>query len=628
MEQSPPIGQGSRLLLQGGAGGYRPSPFEGIMLLLFLAIAMFIGYSIYARANHLNAKPPAASTYLPAFRITLTSTVSATGTVSASQQVTLTFDRSGGVGAGKIAAFMAGLGDQVVTGQALAKIDDTDLIQAQTSAESALASSQARLNAVISPSPADIASASQSISSAQSQVATAQKNLDDLQTGPTAGDRAAAQQSVLTAQNSVITAQTNLTRAQNSLFSDQQSVRDASDSINNANIAISGAYFDVTRNFNPSLTGSPTFCPSPPFNGGPAPYVPSTCGSFSGTGTGGTGGNGSTATSTAASNYAQALNAYAAARAKLISSQGQFSSAQQQLTTDQNSIQGLQASVQTAQSSVTVAQQKYNDLLLPPTASQMDAVRASLDAARASQTSAEARYNALLRPTPDVVLPLQANVDSAAAALATAQKNVKAGTIVAPFDGLISQVTGDVGTQVQSNTPVFILLNPKLVRIDANVDQAYVNDLRAGQIASVTFDAIPGRTYQSTVSAIGLTPTVQQGVVSYVVTLGLDTSRLASDVPVPKPGMTAAINVTTSRTENALVVPTRSIRRIGRNQNLTVKKADGTDELRAVTTGATNGTLIQITSGLTDGDQVLVSAASGTGARPATSGTARPATFP
>jgi multidrug efflux pump subunit AcrA (membrane-fusion protein) len=88
--------------------------------------------------------------------------------------------------------------------------------------------------------------------------------------------------------------------------------------------------------------------------------------------------------------------------------------------------------------------------------------------------------------------------------------------------------------------------------------------------------------------------------------------------------MTGSITITTNRVDNALVVPSRAIRRVGRNSTVTVKKEDGSTETRNVTAGTTNGTLTQILSGLQDGEQVLVStpttSTSATGNRPTTTG--------
>jgi hypothetical protein len=159
------------------------------------------------------------------------------------------------------------------------------------------------------------------------------------------------------------------------------------------------------------------------------------------------------------------------------------------------------------------------------------------------------------------------------------------------------------------------------------VGQADVSNLKVGQTANVTFDALQGRSYAATVTAIGLTPTIQQGVVTYVVTLAVDTARLAEGTPIPTPGMTASINVTTNRVENALVVPSRALRRAGRASTVTVKTPEGTEQ-RTVTTGVTNGTLIQVVSGLQDGDEVQVSAPATTSSTTPTGGGQNFQTFP
>jgi hypothetical protein len=83
--------------------------------------------------------------------------------------------------------------------------------------------------------------------------------------------------------------------------------------------------------------------------------------------------------------------------------------------------------------------------------------------------------------------------------------------------------------------------------------------------------------------------------------------------------MTSSISITTNRTENALAVPARAVRRIGRNQTVQVQTPNGPEQ-RTVTTGATNGTVIQILSGLQDGDAVLVTPPVAPAQRPAGAG--------
>jgi multidrug efflux pump subunit AcrA (membrane-fusion protein) len=312
--------------------------------------------------------------------------------------------------------------------------------------------------------------------------------------------------------------------------------------------------------------------------------------------------------------YNSAASSYNAARSGYQSAVSGLSTAETTLDTLRKTLNSgnLQRSIQNAQIGLTAAQQKLAETRAGAKVSELEAARRSADSARASLTAAQARYDDLFDPpAPDVLLPLQNAIDQAQADVETAKKNLAAATIIAPFDGQISQVTGEVGTQVSATTAVFILLNPNVIRIDANVDQADVSNIKAGQTANVTFDALPGRSYQAQVAALGLTPTITQGVVTYVVTLSVDTARLAQGTPVPAPGMTGSIQVTTTRTDNALVVPSRAVRRSGRTATVTVRTGSGTEQ-RQVTTGVTNGTLIQIVTGLQDGDEVLVSAPSTT----------------
>lgn len=594
METSPPIGQRPRILLQSGGGGPRLSPFELIVLGVVFLVSIYGSYAAYARFTDLNKAPPTAQTFAPAVRTTLTSSVSATGTANSSQQVNLTFDV--GTGGGKIKEFMVKLGDQVVSGQPLAKLDDTDLAQSLKSAESALASAQARLNAAISPSTADRASSQQSIAQAQSTLSNAQKSYEDLRAGVKPADRLTAEQSVLTAQAGVQTAQNNLVKGQTTLQSDQTAILNAQNDLNSANLSVTSTYNSLVTAVNSlssecrALVRTPiqgqTASPAPALSSPSATPVTGTCNSLSG--------------------YTTAANSYNSALSSATKAVSSLQTAQNSLVNDQNNMASLQTALQTAQVSIQTAQAKYQDTVAPPTQQEIDAAQASLESAKKSLESAQAKYDQLLNPKADTVLPLQAAVDQAAASVETAKKLLAAATITAPFDGQISQLNGDVGTQVTSSTVVFILLNPKTLRLDANIDQAYISNVRSGQTATVTFDALTGNSYQATVTAVGLTPTVQQGVVSYVGTLGIDTTRIPQGTPVPTPGMTASINIQTSRTENALAIPSRAVRRIGRNQTVTVKTPAGSEQ-RTVTTGATNGTLIQITSGLQDNDEVLVS---------------------
>ena len=93
MEQAPALGTRPRILLSGANAPFRLSPFEAISLLTVIAVAGFISYTAYNRFSGTNKTPPTPPVYVPAIRRTLTSSVSTTGTIQATQQVNLTLDR-------------------------------------------------------------------------------------------------------------------------------------------------------------------------------------------------------------------------------------------------------------------------------------------------------------------------------------------------------------------------------------------------------------------------------------------------------------------------------------------------------------------------------------------------------
>jgi macrolide-specific efflux system membrane fusion protein len=72
-----------------------------------------------------------------------------------------------------------------------------------------------------------------------------------------------------------------------------------------------------------------------------------------------------------------------------------------------------------------------------------------------------------------------------------------------------------------------------------------------------------------------------------------------------KAGMTASATITTQRKENVLLVPSRAIKRTGGQQVVEVTK-DGQTEQRTVRTGITDGQQTEITSGLEEGEQVVI----------------------
>ena len=258
-------------------------------------------------------------------------------------------------------------------------------------------------------------------------------------------------------------------------------------------------------------------------------------------------------------------------------------------------VAAAQQQLESAKQGLAVAQQKLADLKAGPKPADVDAAKSAVASA---QSALDAKTSG---PTAQDIALQQEQINQAQISVRQAQMNLDGAKIVAPFDGVVAAISGNPGEQVGSGTAVVTLLDPKAVRVDATVDESEVAQIAVGKTAQVTFDAIPGANFDGKVIAVAPTATVVQGVVSYLVSVQLDPGQY--NLPA---GMTANATIITQQVNNVLYVPNRTIRNQNRQRVVEVEKADGTTEMRPVRVGLSNDTNTEITSGLSEGETVVV----------------------
>lgn len=151
--------------------------------------------------------------------------------------------------------------------------------------------------------------------------------------------------------------------------------------------------------------------------------------------------------------------------------------------------------------------------------------------------------------------------DLAAIRVQQAQTDREKATIVSPIDGVVLTRSVEPGNAISASleAPELFLIAEDLsqMRLHLGVDEADVGRVQAGQAASFTVDAWPGRTFQATVERVDLAPAVTETttVVTYtaVLAVGNEGERL-------RPGMTATATIVTERHADALRVPTVALR--------------------------------------------------------------------
>ena len=203
-----------------------------------------------------------------------------------------------------------------------------------------------------------------------------------------------------------------------------------------------------------------------------------------------------------------------------------------------------------------------------------------------------------------------ADVDAAQAAITSAEGQVQSAqaafnntTLTAPADGTITSVDVKVGELATAQKEVMVLQNVSNLHAEANVSEANIASLAPQQSVDYTFDALgPDRHFSGAVLTVNPASTVISGVVDYLVKASLP------NIPDIKPGMTANMTILVAQKSNVLSIPEQAI--ISQNGSQYVRVIDDPKKLTyhqvQVQTGlSADGGLIEITSGLNEGQQIV-----------------------
>jgi RND family efflux transporter MFP subunit len=303
------------------------------------------------------------------------------------------------------------------------------------------------------------------------------------------------------------------------------------------------------------------------------------------------------------------------AQASLSNAQGTLSNAQASLASAKlkqsqnlNSLIIAKTALDDAAVTLQTAQAAYNAIAWRPDAG-LTTQATTLQTASNAYQSALASYNntaislsdtSALQTAENNVAQAQTGVAQAQISVTQAQQNLDGAKLVSPITGTVFAVNYNVG-DIASGTAVSIV-DLSQIQVKATVAEVDVASIKLGQTAQVTMDALPGKTYTATIAAINPVGTVTSGVVNYGVIANLTDPD--SDV---LPGMTANLAIVTAQRDNVLLAPLRAIKTQG-NQKIATVLYQGQQIVVPVTTGLQNDTQVEITSGLKEGDQVVISA--------------------
>jgi HlyD family secretion protein len=212
----------------------------------------------------------------------------------------------------------------------------------------------------------------------------------------------------------------------------------------------------------------------------------------------------------------------------------------------------------------------------------------------------------------------------------------------APLDGVVTDLPVRVGETVvpgvqnSAASTIMTIADMSLITAEVRVDETDIVNVQLGQVANITIDAIPNRTFAGKVIEIGNTAILRS--TGLAASQSATSNQEAKDFKVVialtdppdeiRPGLSCSAKVTTSVRPNVLTIPLQALtvrkkadldpqKDVVVQTNSAADKAgreelqgvfivvDGHAEFRKVETGITGATDIEVLSGLNEGDQIV-----------------------
>jgi RND family efflux transporter MFP subunit len=203
-----------------------------------------------------------------------------------------------------------------------------------------------------------------------------------------------------------------------------------------------------------------------------------------------------------------------------------------------------------------------------------------------------------------------ANLQAAEAALGSAEANVQRlrelksfATVAAPFDGVVTSRTIEVGQLVTAGTgqgqALFKVAKTDVMRIFVNVPQLFAPSIRVGDAATVTVREFPGRPFKGTLArTANELDSATRTLLTEVRTTNADGALIA--------GMYAQVTLPLARADAPWLLPSTALV-VGAEGTRVATVVDGAVRWRKVQVDSDMGDKVAIATGVSEGDSVVTS---------------------
>jgi len=269
-------------------------------------------------------------------------------------------------------------------------------------------------------------------------------------------------------------------------------------------------------------------------------------------------------------------------RTRVDSNAASLQAAEQSIDQMRQSIETAKVQLQQAQQNLARQQDLWRQQLTT-----REALDKALNDVRAAESNVQEREKQ--------IRPQESRIAQERAVLESARYDLSKVRIESPIDGIVTRrniqegETAVVGTMNNPGTVLLTLADMAVIQAEVEVDETNVPNVQIGQIAKITIDAIPDRSFKGHVTEIGNSPI--QSTTTGQVAAGTQATNfkvvvvLDEKVPEVRPGFTCTADITTATRKNVVSVPIPAVavRELVYDANGQVVRQPRTDKKRRPT---------------------------------------------
>jgi multidrug efflux pump subunit AcrA (membrane-fusion protein) len=190
-----------------------------------------------------------------------------------------------------------------------------------------------------------------------------------------------------------------------------------------------------------------------------------------------------------------------------------------------------------------------------------------------------------------------AKIDQAKADVVNAQVYASYGRVASPIDGIVTARHAEVGSMAAPGAPLLTVEDNSHYRLEASVEESQIRSVQVSDQVQVRIDALSDEEFSGRVSEI--VPAADPASRSNTVKIDLPVRRAL------RSGSFGRVRFSSGQ-KQAITIPRRAITERGQLVGVFVVDESGTARLRLIKTGKAYGDRVEVLTGLSDGERIVV----------------------